>query len=405
MDELLTPIAAAIDRDRAAMTELLAELVAIPTENPPGRSLLACADALEAAVARLGFQCERLTFEAADGTPRPVLIGTDAPAAPTLYFHGHYDVVPAFSSEQFAPRIDGDTMFGRGTSDMKSGLVAMIHAARAVRELNLANGGRVALVFVPDEETGGQHGSARLAAAGRLGTNGIGMLLAEPTSGVVWNASRGAISLEVTVRGRPTHVALAHHGVNAFEQALPIIGELLEIKRELGTESVLLVGGRVEAGSNFNVVPAECRFTIDRRLNPAENLYAERARLLEVFARARDAGIEFDTKIIQEGRAARTSADAPLAKALAASVAVVTGAEAVFETCPGLLETRFYAEEDVPALAYGPGVLAVSHGPQEFVRLSRMIECAKVYALTAAAILGSRTTVPVPSSRDSSRSA
>lgn len=404
MDDLLPPIEAAIDRDCAAMAELLAELVAIPTENPPGRSLAVCADVLQATLSRLGFACERLAFEAGDGTPRPVLIATDAPSAPTLYFHGHYDVVPAFAPEQFVPRVEGDTMFGRGTSDMKSGLVAMIYAARAVRTLALAGGSRIALVLVPDEETGGADGSARLAAAGRLGADGIGMLLPEPTSGVVWHANRGAISLEVTVKGRAAHVGLAHSGVNAFERALPIVGELLEIKRELGDRSVLLVGGRVEAGSNFNVVPAECRFTIDRRINPDENLYAERSRLIEVFARAHDAGIDFETRIIQEGRAALTPPDHPLAAALASSIAAVTGAAPKFETCPGLLETRFYAEKNVPALAYGPGVLAVSHGPQEFVKLGRMVECAKVYALTAATIFGSRIAAPAPPGRDTARS-
>ena len=70
--------------------------------------------------------------------------------------------------------------------------------------------------------------------------------------------------------------------------------------------------------------------------------------------------------------------------ALAASIEETTGKPAAFELCPGLLEIRFYADRGVPAFAYGPGVLAVSHGPQEFVRISRMIECAKIYASTAA---------------------
>jgi len=65
----------------------------------------------------------------------------------------------------------------------------------------------------------------------------------------------------------------------------------------------------------------------------------------------------------------------------------VTGERPSFEVCPGLLESRFYAERGIPAFAYGPGILAVSHGPHEFVRISRMIECAKIYALTAADIL------------------
>ena len=83
-----------------------------------------------------------------------------------------------------------------------------------------------------------------------------------------------------------------------------------------------------------------------------------------------------------------TEGEAYLARALAESIVDVTGERAAFEPCPGLLEIRFYAERGVPALAYGPGILAVSHGPQEFVKIGRMVECAKIYALTALRVLG-----------------
>ena len=92
--------------------------------------------------------------------------------------------------------------------------------------------------------------------------------------------------------------------------------------------------------------------------------------------------------MIQEGRSSHTPPDTPLGRALAESIEAVTGEPPRFEVCPGLLENRFYAERGIPAYAYGPGILAVSHGPKEFVRLSRMLECAKIYALTAARILG-----------------
>jgi len=98
--------------------------------------------------------------------------------------------------------------------------------------------------------------------------------------------------------------------------------------------------------------------------------------------------MDLEVRTIQEGRPSVTSRDAALAGALAESVAAIDGEAPVFETCPGLLEIRFYAERGVPALAYGPGILAVSHGPHEFVKLSRMVDCAKIYALTAARILG-----------------
>ena len=162
------------------------------------------------------------------GPPRSVVrsfVGT----GPTLWFHGHYDVVPAQHAGQFAPEVRDGMLFGRGSADMKGGLAAMILAAQAIRERGVALGGRLGLVFVPDEETGGAGGSAALARAGLLGEDGIGMLSPEPTGGIAWNACRGAISLRVTVHGRSAHVGLSHSGVNAFTHMLDVASALRDL--------------------------------------------------------------------------------------------------------------------------------------------------------------------------------
>ena len=384
----------AVAADREAMRDLLAALVAIPTENPPATGYLPCVALLESTLTALGFQYERIDIASPADAPRAAVRAWIGDRGPALCFHGHYDVVPAMSAEQFVPRIEGDTVFGRGSSDMKSGLVAMLFAAKALRTAGVAVRRRLDLWFVPDEETGGAYGSAALAASGRLGTDCIGMLLPEPTSGVVWNANRGAITLEVSVKGRAAHVALQHQGTNAVERALPLLTRLVDFKRELEATSgsILLVGGRVDAGTNFNVVPAECNFTIDRRTNPDEDFDVEKRRLFEILDAARAGGVDLEVRTIQEGRPSATPRDAVLADALAESVTAIAGEAPVFEICPGLLEIRFYAERGVPALAYGPGILAVSHGPSEFVKLSRMVDCAKIYALTAARMLGADLT-------------
>src|SRR5947209_4678964 len=113
------------------------------------------------------------------------------------------------------------------------GQVAILYGILALRECGAELGGRIALVLVPNEETGGEGGSAWLAAQGRLGRGGIGMLLAEPTSGVVWNANRGAISLRVRVLGKSAHVGLQHQGENAFERMLCVGAQLQQLKREV----------------------------------------------------------------------------------------------------------------------------------------------------------------------------
>jgi acetylornithine deacetylase/succinyl-diaminopimelate desuccinylase-like protein len=90
---------------------------------------------------------------------------------------------------------------------------------------------------------------------------------------------------------------------------------------------------------------------------------------------------------MQEGRAAASSEEETLGRALAQSVATVTGEAPQFEMCPGLLEIRFYAALGIPAYAYGPGLLSVAHGPSEYVDLRRVRDCAAIYALTAIEML------------------
>jgi acetylornithine deacetylase/succinyl-diaminopimelate desuccinylase-like protein len=219
------------------------------------------------------------------------------------------------------------------------------------------------------------------------------MLTPEPTGGVIWNANRGAISLRATMRGKAAHVGRQFDGVNAFERSLPALARMAEIKREVelretqqhiapaaARKSILLLGGRAEAGTNFNVTPDFFSFTVDRRLNPEENLEEEKRRLL-------DALKSFDIEILQEEPGAATSAENRLGAILSRHTVKITGREPSFEMCPGLLETRFYAARGIPAFAYGPGLLTVSHGPNEFVPIRNISQCALIYALTAAEML------------------
>ena len=187
------------------MAALLSELVAIPTENPPGRNYQACAALLEKRLRNFGLDCERFEpagLEKKSGGSPACLLACYGRGNRTLYFHGHYDVVPAQSAQQFEPVCKEHFLFGRGSCDMKGGIVAMLYAILVLKECGAELNGRAGLMLVPNEETGGADGSAWLAQQGLLGRNGIGMLLAEPTSGVVWNANRGAISLRVQVFGK-----------------------------------------------------------------------------------------------------------------------------------------------------------------------------------------------------------
>jgi succinyl-diaminopimelate desuccinylase len=403
MEQMLQETIATYQKDLLAFTKAL---VTIPTENPPGVAYRACSELIAQKLAEIGLEYTLLETPAPASSspsadPGYCVLSSYGTGDQTLYFHGHYDVVPASYPAQFQPWMSAGKLFGRGSSDMKSGLAAMIGAVQALKACGIPLQGKIGLTIVPDEETGGQRGSHYLAEHGLLGQQGIGMLTAEPTGGVVWNANRGAISLRVRVKGKPAHVGLHYEGVNAFEHMLVVANALLDYKREItrrqtqfhiepqaARASILLVGGQCAGGSNFNVVPSDCTFTVDRRINPEENLAEEKQRLLDLFDRLKQQGIDLEVEIFQEAPSSGVSETHPLAQALAHSIERVVGKTPVFEMCPGLLETRWYAQQDIPAFAYGPGLLTVSHGPQEYVPVEKITEVALIYALTAVQLLG-----------------
>ncbi len=407
-------ICQAVSRREREIRAFTSALVAIPTENPPGRRYRECARLLARKLRELGLPAETVRVpsrRAGRGgggdehrEARYCVLSSLGRGRRTLYFHGHYDVVPASVPQQFHPLVKHGALAGRGAADMKGGLAAMIYAMSVLKDLDVPLDGRIGLVLVPDEETGGAAGSRFLLESGRLGKNGIGMFTPEPTSGVIWNACRGAISMRVTVRGRPAHVGLHYRGVNAFERAIEVARGFAALRRRVALRqtrfpiapaaarrSVLLLGGELAGGTNFNAVPGECRFTVDRRINPEESLAREKRALLAVLERfrARFPRGAIEGRIFQQEPAAGFSPNEPVARALAGCAREIAGRAPRFEMCPGLLEIRFYAQRGVPAFAYGPGMLELSHGPRENVALKKVFECAAIYALAAARILAS----------------
>ena len=365
-----------IDERADEMAELLCELVAVPSENPPGREREHCATVVFDALDRLGFAPEWL-----EG---PCVRGTVGDGPEVIYFHGHFDVVPAQSAEQFKPRRTGGRIVGRGTADLKGGLVSMAYGAAAAAALGLLDGRRIVFHAVCDEETGSTDGSGRLQAAGQIDPAALAMLTAEPTGGVVWHAARGAITLRVTIAGREAHVGHVELGENAFEHMLAVAAPLADLSRELlARDSMLVVGGQTGAGASFNVVPGSAWFSLDRRFNPDEDLETEVERLKETVQRAaRERGASVEIEVLQAQPAGFSDPDSAAARTLRDAIGVPTS----FELCPGVLDTRWYAQLGIPAFAYGGGRLDVSHGPNEFIEEAAMRECAAVYARFAGAI-------------------
>jgi succinyl-diaminopimelate desuccinylase len=309
--EWSTDVQAWLDDQAEEMAALLDALVRIPTENPPGRDLGRCAGVLRGAMERLGFSPEVIQLPPTGSLEEPAIVrGCVGSGGQLVYYHGHFDVVPAQSPSQFEPVRQDGRITGRGSADMKGGLVSMLYGAAAARELGLLDGRRIVLHFVSDEETGSTAGSGHLREADLIDPGAVAMLTAEPTGGVIWHACRGAITLRVQTSGREAHVGYVHEGVNAFEHLIRIAEPLTALSRELldkrtsfpverdeAAGSMLVVGGQAGAGAGFNVVPGSAWFSVDRRFNPEEQLDQELSRLtgmIEEAARAAAAAVVID---------------------------------------------------------------------------------------------------------------
>jgi acetylornithine deacetylase/succinyl-diaminopimelate desuccinylase-like protein len=389
------PLEAEVDvaATEASCVAFARDLVEIQTENPPGVNYADCVERIVAELDALSLAYE--IVETGDEiASRQTIIARTGHAGPLLYLHGHYDVVPAFDTEQFSPRIVDGCLTGRGSTDMKSGLAAIVYAASDAA----AAGANVALVIVPDEETGGRLGSERLAALGHIDPAAVGAIVAEPTWGTVWHACRGAFTLLISVQGVSAHVGLHYEGRNAFLAAVEVADELRVFNEALklrtsevnfasthprARDSILLIGGVAEGGTNFNIVPERFAFTVDRRPNADEDYEAAKAELLARLEAIRDRGIDLAWEVLQDANSALTPADDHFVSTVLAAASAISGREHRPTCCPGVLETRIYSRLGIPAVAYGPGLIDHMHGPDEFVPLANIAAARRVYATVA----------------------
>ncbi|MFI7329767.1 M20/M25/M40 family metallo-hydrolase [Streptomyces rubiginosohelvolus] len=385
------------------MMDFLARLVAEPTENPPGVGLGRCARVLVEEMRRLGLDPELVEITGAHTLEDPSIVrGSAGAGSKPLYFHGHYDVVPVQDRKQFTLRREGGKLIGRGTADMKGGIVSMVYGAAAAKDLGLIGDGRIVIHLVPDEETGSVVGAGHLRDHNLIDPSAVAMVTGEPSGSNIWNAARGAISLKVSFEGREAHVGQAAFGINTFAHMVHVARPLLAYAEEMAgrstgytmdpadpTGSMVVVGGLSGGGSNFNVVPADAWFTVDSRFNPEEDLDAELERMTTIIREAAaEVGAKVTVEVTQFQPPAGTPGDHPAGAALARCVEEVRGEPARFEMCGGILENRWYDQLGIPAFGFGAGRLDVSHGPNEHVDEQELFKVAAVYALYAGEVLG-----------------
>ncbi len=360
----------AADRERAVA--FLAELVRIPTDNPPG-DLAPAAERVAALLEELGFEVERHPVPAErvraagmESCTNLVVRRRFADRGPVIALNAHGDVVPpgeGWSVDPYGAEIRDGWMYGRGVAVSKSDIASYAFALRALEPLAADLAGTVELHVTFDEEAGGEIGPRWLLEREIVRPD---LAVCAGFSWQVVDAHNGCLHLEVTVHGRSAHAALPATGIDALEAATAALAALYEHRRALarkvsgipGIGSPQLTVGLIGGGINTNVVPDRVTFRLDRRLIPEERGEEAEAELVALVREAvgRVPGATVDVRRVLLAEPLRPlPGSRRLAAALARHAEVVLGEPVATGGVPLYTDARHYAAAGVPVVLYGAG--------------------------------------------------
>jgi acetylornithine deacetylase/succinyl-diaminopimelate desuccinylase-like protein len=404
-----------VDGDFARQTHFLAELVKVPSDNPPGDCAAHALRAREL-LQQLGLEVEAhpvpqaLVEAAGMKSATNLIVRRRFGDGPVIALNAHGDVVPpglGWHVDPYAAAIEdsqhGPVMYGRGVAVSKSDfatytwtLLALSAAAGQGKKL----AGTLELHFTYDEEAGGTIGPKWLLDQGLTRPDAA---IAAGFAYAIVTAHNGCLHLEVTVTGKQAHAAMPQTGVDALEAANAILGALYAHRSALarirshspGIVSPTLNVGLIKGGINTNVVPDQVVFRIDRRIIPEENpsqVEAELRELIAACAKSREQ-IKVDvTRPLLAAPLVPLPGTERIATAIARHAERILGVDIHPTGVPLYTDARHYAAAGTPVVLYGAGPRSIleanAHNADENLRLDDLRAATKIVAMAVAELMG-----------------
>ena len=414
-------VLAEVEAARDEIVAFTAEMIRIPTVNPPGACYRECAELIGRRLETAGLAVEYVEAEGRPEHtaehPRANVVGRgDAlPGRPRLHLNGHFDVVPPggeWTVDPFAGVVREGRIYGRGASDMKSGIAAAVFAVEALRRAGVELAGAVDISATVDEESGGFAGVAHLCKAGIISSDDTRYAIIPEPFGPdrVCLGHRGVYWFDVIAHGHAAHGSMSHLGRSAIED----MGALLEAFRtrlapELAARLSALpvvpapsrrpslnvnaiTGGQAGEATQSPCVADRCVATFDRRFIPEETFEEVRAEISRLVASVEGDDPERRFTIEERMVVHPTSAPpgSPLVAALSRAVETAVGRAPELVASPGTYDQKHFARIAgiEHCVAYGPGPLEEAHQPDESCAVDDLVTCTRALALAALELLG-----------------
>jgi succinyl-diaminopimelate desuccinylase len=356
---------------------LTQHLLSFDTINPPGQ-LRACAEVVADILQGARFRVD--LYEAEDAHTNVVARLAGADTGAPICFSGHLDTVPlgraAWSKQPFG-EVAGERLYGRGSSDMKSGVAAMVIAAVRLAAIPGLQRG-IKLVISADEEPGCL-GAAYLAGLeNALGEAGA-LVVAEPTANQVKTGHRGVLRFEIETSGITAHAAMPEEGDNAIYKAAGIVNALAGHDFQVAPHPQLglptLNVGTIAGGMNINSVPDQAVIGVDIRSLPS----MQNETLFNDFVTLCGAETKLTKLLDLEGYF--TDPQDPWVQEVTDIVATVTGVRADIGVVPYITDASVLtaAFGKPPTVILGPGETTMAHKVDEYCLIDRIAEAAEIY--------------------------
>ncbi|QJW83635.1 ArgE/DapE family deacylase [Ramlibacter terrae] len=402
MNDAYERLDAWIDAHFDEEVRFLQELVRVPTDTPPGNNA-PHAERTAELLAGFGFDAEKHPVPEAEvkayglESITNLVVRRKYGAGRTIALNAHGDVVPpgeGWTHDPYGGEIADGRIYGRATAVSKGDFASFTFAVRALESLRAALKGGVELHFTYDEEFGGEMGPGWLL---KNGVTKPDLMIAAGFSYEVVTAHNGCLQMEVTVHGKMAHAAIPDTGVDALQGAVTILNALYAqnalyrqvTSKVAGIQHPYLNVGRIEGGTNTNVVPGKVMFKLDRRMIPEENPVEVEANIRQVIAdaAAQCAGIRIEIRRLLLANSLKPLAgNAPLVDAIQKHGRTVFGQEIPSMGTPLYTDVRLYGEAGIPGVIYGAGPRTVLESnakrADEHLELEDLRRATKVVART-----------------------
>jgi len=376
------------------LVAILSDLIAIPSPYPPSDSVAICAYASDF-LKRAGYRVETVTNK--QGVDN--VVARLGQGKPCIAFNAHVDTVGVgeranWKTDPFKPVVSNGEVFGLGAGNCKGSMAVQLWLAEQIVKRGGPSKGEVVFTFVGDEENLGPEGMAYLRSSGKVRPDAL--ILGAQTNNQLIVAERGVLWAKITTYGKAAHAGAPQNGDNAIMRMVRIVTHLdhalapLLAKRIDGAMRSTINIGMFHGGHNTNVVPSLCTVEIDRRLLPGETVKQAYAELAALVDQAGEPAGSYKVEFLTGTNGFAAQENGAAVSAFKTEIQRVLGKPAQFLNATGVSDGRYYADDGIEIINFGPGSGAQGHAANESVPIAEMVQAADIQLGLVQKLLGVR---------------